>query len=114
MQRYDIFIIQHTLSYICYIISKDCFLFCEQLYYGLFYARATVIFSYAMNFATVCLGIVITFADSVLETYSRAARFLIRYEGRYAEAPEDSMAAYCNIPLTIFEITHSEEALELR
>lgn len=55
----------------------------------------------------------IEFADSVLEVYSEAARFLIRYEGHYSDAPKDSMAAYCNIPLTVFEITHSDEALEL-
>ena len=55
----------------------------------------------------------IELADSMLANYSAAAQFLIRYEGRYAEAPEDSLAIYCNIPLTVFEITHSEEALEL-
>ena len=52
-------------------------------------------------------------ADSVLVKYSKAAQFLIRYEGRYSDAPKDSMAVYCNVPLTVFEITHSEEALEL-
>lgn len=55
----------------------------------------------------------IEIADSVLASYSEAARFLIRYEGRYADAPRDSMAAYCNVPLMTFGITHSEEALEL-
>lgn len=55
----------------------------------------------------------IEFADSVLAGYSRAADFLIRYEGHYADAPQDSMAAYCNVPLLVYEITHSEEALEL-
>lgn len=55
----------------------------------------------------------IELADSVLANYSDAAQFLIRYEGHYADAPQDSMAAYCNVPLTVFEITHSEEALEL-
>lgn len=52
-------------------------------------------------------------ADSVLVKYSKAAQFLIRYEGRYSDAPKDSMAVYCNVPLTVFEITHSEEALDL-
>ena len=105
-------------------------------------------FGYLMNFAAVCLGIVITFAgqgiinrhaeknevkrslllvknelqdnisyieysDSVLALFSDAAEFLIRYEGRYAQAPADSMAAYCNVPLTIFEISHADDALEL-
>lgn len=55
----------------------------------------------------------IELADSVLADFSSAAQFLIRYEGRYAEAPEDSMATYCNVPLMFFEITHSDEALEL-
>lgn len=55
----------------------------------------------------------IEFADSVLADFSAAAQFLIRYEGHYSDAPQDSMAAYCNVPLTVFEITHSEEALEL-
>lgn len=55
----------------------------------------------------------IELADSVLAGYSEAARFLIRYEGHYPDAPQDSMAAYCNVPLTVFEISHSEEALEL-
>ena len=55
----------------------------------------------------------IEFADSVLAEYSAAAEFLIRYEGHYSDAPQDSMVAYCNVPLTVVEITHSEEALEL-
>ena len=55
----------------------------------------------------------IELADSMLADYSNAAQFLIRYEGHYVDAPEDSMAAYCNVPLTVFELTHSEEALEL-
>ncbi|MCQ2174425.1 MAG: hypothetical protein MJY61_04755 [Bacteroidales bacterium] len=55
----------------------------------------------------------IEFSDSVLTRFSEAARFLIRYEGRYSQAPEDSMAVYCNVPLTAFEISHSEDALEL-
>ena len=55
----------------------------------------------------------IELADSMLANYSAAAQFLIRYEGRYADAPRDSMAAYCNVPLMTFGITHSEEALEL-
>ena len=55
----------------------------------------------------------IELSDSVLTLFSEAAEFLIRYEGHYAQAPEDSMAMYCNIPLTVFEITHSDEALEL-
>lgn len=55
----------------------------------------------------------IEFADSVLAGYSAAAEFLIRYEGHYSEAPLDSMVTYCNVPLTVVEITHSEEALEL-
>lgn len=55
----------------------------------------------------------IDLSDSILTLYSESAQFLIRYEGRYSEAPKDSMAKYCNIPLSIYEITHSEEALEL-
>ena len=55
----------------------------------------------------------IEYSDSVLALFSDAARFLIRYEGRYAEAPADSMAAYCNVPLTVYEISHADDALEL-
>lgn len=55
----------------------------------------------------------IELADSLLTRCSAAAEFLIRYEGHYSDAPKDSMAVYCNVPLTVFEITHSEEALEL-
>ena len=55
----------------------------------------------------------IEYSDSVLALFSEAARFLIRYEGRYAQAPVDSMAAYCNVPLTVFEISHADDALEL-
>ena len=42
----------------------------------------------------------IEFADSVLAGYSAAAEFLIRYEGHYSEAPLDSMATYCNVPIS--------------
>ena len=55
----------------------------------------------------------IDIADSMLANYSAAAQFLIRYENHYADAPQDSMAVYCNVPLMAFEVTHSEEALEL-
>ncbi len=55
----------------------------------------------------------IELADSMLARYSAAAEFLIRYEGHYSDASQDSMAVYCNVPLTVIEITHSEEALEL-
>ncbi len=55
----------------------------------------------------------IGYSDSVLVSLSEAAHFLIRYEGRYDQAPKDSMAAYCNVPLTVFEITHADDALEL-
>lgn len=55
----------------------------------------------------------IELADSILARYSAAAGFLIRYEGHFADAPQDSMAVYCNVPLTVYGITHSEEALEL-
>ena len=55
----------------------------------------------------------IELADSMLARNSAAAEFLIRYEGHYSDAPQDSMAVYCNVPLTVIEITHSEEALEL-
>lgn len=55
----------------------------------------------------------IELADSILEFHAKAAKFLIRYEGSYPQAPADSMALLCNIPLTAVEITHSEEALEL-
>lgn len=55
----------------------------------------------------------IEYSDSVLALFSDAAQFLIRYEGRYAQAPADSMAAYCNVPLTVFEISYADDALEL-
>ncbi len=55
----------------------------------------------------------IGYSDSVLALFSEASRFLIRYEGRYAQAPADSMAAYCNVPLTVYEISHADDALEL-
>lgn len=55
----------------------------------------------------------IELADSILARCSAAAGFLIRYEGHFADAPQDSMAVYCNVPLTVYGITHSEEALEL-
>ena len=55
----------------------------------------------------------IEYSDSVLALLSDAAQFLIRYEGRYAQAPADSMAAYCNVPLTVFEISYADDALEL-
>ena len=55
----------------------------------------------------------IEFSDSALALLSEASRFLIKYEDRYAQAPADSMAAYCNVPLTVFEISHAEDALEL-
>ena len=38
----------------------------------------------------------IDIADSMLANYSAAAQFLIRYEGHYADAPQDSMAVYCH------------------
>lgn len=55
----------------------------------------------------------INFADTILTMYADASKFLIQYEGHYKDAPADSMAMYCNIPLTTADITHSEEALEL-
>ena len=55
----------------------------------------------------------IDLSDSVFCLLTDAAQFLIRYEGHYADAPEDSLYMYCNVPLSSFEITHSEEALEL-
>lgn len=55
----------------------------------------------------------IQFADSVFASYTEAALFLLRYEDHYEDAPADSMAMYCNIPLTEFEVTYSGEALEL-
>lgn len=55
----------------------------------------------------------IEYSDSVLALLSEASRFLIRYEGRYDQAPADSLAAYCNVPLTVFEISHASDALEL-
>ena len=104
--------------------------------------------NHLMNFAAVCLGIIITFAgqglinscaerkevksslllvrnelqdnlsyielsDSLMKTYCEAAKFLIRYEGHYNDAPADSMMMHCNAPLFIFDITHAEEALDL-
>lgn len=55
----------------------------------------------------------IQFADSVLARYSQAALFLLRYECNYENAPADSLAMYCNLPLTEYEVTYSGEALEL-
>lgn len=55
----------------------------------------------------------IEYSDSVLALFSEASDFLIRYEDCYAQAPADSMAAYCNVPLTVFEISHADDALEL-
>lgn len=55
----------------------------------------------------------IQFADSVFAGFSEAALFLLRYEDDYEAAPADSMALYCNIPLTEFEVAYSGEALEL-
>lgn len=55
----------------------------------------------------------IQFADSVLAKNSQAALFLLRYESNYEDAPADSMAMYCNVPLTEYEVTYSGEALEL-
>ncbi|MCQ2181579.1 MAG: hypothetical protein MJY50_05945 [Bacteroidales bacterium] len=55
----------------------------------------------------------IEMSDSLLALSSNAAHFLVRYEGRYGDAPRDSMALYCNVPFTSVEITHSEDALEL-
>lgn len=55
----------------------------------------------------------IEYSDSVLALFSEASRFLIEYEGRYDQAPEDSMAALCNVPLTVYEISHADDALEL-
>ena len=55
----------------------------------------------------------IEYSDSVLALFSEASRFLIRYEDRYAQAPEDSLTAYCNVPLTVYEISHADDALEL-
>lgn len=52
-------------------------------------------------------------ADTVFTLFSDAARFLIRYEGHYKDAPADSMAMYCNVPLSSYDISHSSEALEL-
>ena len=55
----------------------------------------------------------IDFSDSVLCLFAETAQFLIRYEGHYEDAPVDSMYKYCNVPLSSYKITHSEEALEL-
>lgn len=55
----------------------------------------------------------IQFADSVFAGFSEAALFLLRYEDDFEAAPADSMAMYCNIPLTEYEVTYSAEALEL-
>ena len=55
----------------------------------------------------------IEYSDSVLTLFAEASRFLIEYEGCYDQAPVDSMAAYCNVPLTVYEISHADDALEL-
>ena len=55
----------------------------------------------------------IEYSDSVFSAIADAAEFLIRYEGNYKAAPYDSLMQYCNIPLISYEITYSDEALEL-
>lgn len=55
----------------------------------------------------------IEYSDSVLTLFAEASRFLIEYEDCYDQAPVDSMAAYCNVPLTVYEISHADDALEL-
>lgn len=55
----------------------------------------------------------IEYSDSVLTLFAEASRFLIEYEYCYDQAPVDSMAAYCNVPLTVYEISHADDALEL-
>lgn len=52
-------------------------------------------------------------ADSMLLSYSRSAEFLVRYEGKYDRAPSDSLQMYAIIPLTIMEVTYSDDALDL-
>jgi len=51
--------------------------------------------------------------DTALLNYAKAARFLIRYEGRYQEAPADSLNMLCNYPLTIMKVETDEDALDL-
>ncbi|MBQ0079987.1 MAG: hypothetical protein KBS95_00345 [Alistipes sp.] len=55
----------------------------------------------------------IELSDSVMNMFSQAGKFLIRYEGHYNDAPKDSMMMHCYVPFIVYEITHSEEALEL-
>ena len=55
----------------------------------------------------------IEYSDSVLTLFAEASRFLIEYEDCYDQAPVDSMAAYCNVPLTVYKISHADDALEL-
>jgi len=52
-------------------------------------------------------------ADSVIMDYYLSAKFLIQYIGRYNEAPADSMEIYSYAPLTVMEVSSSEEALDL-
>lgn len=52
-------------------------------------------------------------ADSLLTLYSQSATFMLAYMDRFEEAPEDSLDMYCQVPLTMMDISASEEALEL-
>lgn len=55
----------------------------------------------------------VNYTDSILKLDLDAARFLIRYQGNYEQAPEDSMRLYCNVPVSLFSQKSSSEALEL-
>lgn len=55
----------------------------------------------------------IQMADSVLRSYSHAADFLLKYEGHYDKAPIDSLILYTQYAFLMFEVSASQEALEL-
>jgi len=51
--------------------------------------------------------------DDFMELSAGASRFLVEYEGRYEEAPKDSMVKYANVPFCKLQLTVSHNALEL-
>lgn len=53
------------------------------------------------------------FADSCFHNDYKAASYLIQYVGHYEDCNADSMKIYCNAPFMSYNITHSEDALEL-
>lgn len=55
----------------------------------------------------------IQMGDSILQLYASAADFLLQYVGYYDEAPADSMAIYTQYAFMIYEVSSSQEALEL-